>query len=80
MKDSIEKQNDVALEEMTTPTTKEAQQRKAKILDKQEQLCEISKALAVLASASVRILWSVFKYLLCPINILTCFCFLSFSL
>ena len=44
----------MALEEMTSPTMKEAQQMKAAILDKQEQLCEISKALAVLASASVR--------------------------
>ncbi|CDP04140.1 unnamed protein product [Coffea canephora] len=52
IKESIEKQKDVALEEMTSPTMKEAQQMKAAILDKQEQLCEISKALAVLASAS----------------------------
>ncbi|KAI5651291.1 hypothetical protein M9H77_37296 [Catharanthus roseus] len=51
-KESIEKQKDVALEEMNISTAKEAQQTKQKILDKQEQLCELSKALAVLASAS----------------------------
>lgn len=44
----------MALEEMNISTAKEAQQTKQKILDKQEQLCELSKALAVLASASVR--------------------------
>ncbi|CAI9090781.1 OLC1v1025626C1 [Oldenlandia corymbosa var. corymbosa] len=46
------KQKDVALEEMTIPTEKEARQIKAKTLDKQDQLCQLSKALAVLASAS----------------------------
>lgn len=46
-------QKDVALEEMTIPTAREAQEReKVNTLDKQEQLCEISRALAVLASAS----------------------------
>lgn len=55
MKESIEKQKDVALDEITTPTAKEALRSKAKTLDKHEQLCELSKALAVLASASVRI-------------------------
>ncbi|KAL6573431.1 hypothetical protein OROHE_001890 [Orobanche hederae] len=44
---------DVALEEMVIPTAREAQQQAgAKALDKQEHLCELSRALAVLASAS----------------------------
>lgn len=55
LKDSVSRQTDVALEEMTTPTAREAQEQKGKILDKHEQLCELSRALAVLASASVRI-------------------------
>lgn len=53
MKESAAKQKDVALEEMTIPTAREAELVNAKSLDKQEQLCEISRALAVLASASV---------------------------
>lgn len=53
LKESVSKQPDVALEEMTVPTTREAQeQARAKTLDKQGQLCELSRALAVLASAS----------------------------
>nr|GMD31368.1 LETM1 and EF-hand domain-containing protein 1, mitochondrial-like [Ipomoea batatas] len=53
MKESAAKQKDVALEEMTIPTAREAEElENAKSLDKQEQLCEISRALAVLASAS----------------------------
>ncbi|KAH7542144.1 hypothetical protein FEM48_Zijuj02G0042100 [Ziziphus jujuba var. spinosa] len=52
IKDSVSRQTDVALEEMTTPTAREAQEQKGKILDKHEQLCELSRALAVLASAS----------------------------
>lgn len=53
MKESLEKQKDVALEEMIIQTAKEAhEQALAKTLDKQEQLSEISRALAVLASAS----------------------------
>lgn len=49
-------QDDLALKEMTTPTAKEAQdQARARAVDKQEQLCELSRALAVLASASVSI-------------------------
>nr|GMD85371.1 mitochondrial proton/calcium exchanger protein-like isoform X1 [Ipomoea batatas] len=44
---------DVALKEMIIPTAREAQeQARARALDKQEHLCEISQALAVLASAS----------------------------
>lgn len=55
MKDSKVSQEDVALKEMTIPTAREAQeQARARSLEKQEQLCEISRALAVLASASVR--------------------------
>ncbi|KAK6156438.1 hypothetical protein DH2020_010686 [Rehmannia glutinosa] len=53
LKESVTRQKDVALEEMVTATAKEAEEReKAKALDKQEQLCELSRALAVLASAS----------------------------
>ncbi|KAF3451078.1 hypothetical protein FNV43_RR07167 [Rhamnella rubrinervis] len=53
MKESIGSQEDVALKEMTIPTAREAQeQARARALEKQEQLCEISRALAVLASAS----------------------------
>lgn len=48
-------EEDVALKEMITPTALEAQeQARARTLEKQEQLCELSRALAVLASASVR--------------------------
>lgn len=47
---------DVALEEMNLPTAEEAQKQAiARTLEKHEHLCEISQALAVLASASVRI-------------------------
>lgn len=57
MKESATGQKDVALEEMIIPTAREAQeQAKGKTLDEEEQLCEISRALAVLASASVRII------------------------
>ncbi|KAI3459092.1 hypothetical protein Pfo_015755 [Paulownia fortunei] len=53
LKESVTRHKDVALEEMVTATAKEAEEReKAKTLDKQEQLCELSRALAVLASAS----------------------------
>lgn len=65
----------MALDEITTPTAKEALRSKAKTLDKHEQLCELSKALAVLASASVRIalftsLPSLLHYLYLQSNIL----------
>lgn len=54
MKESVTKNKDVALEEMVMSTAKEAEEReKAKTLDKQEQL--LSRALAVLASGSVKI-------------------------
>lgn len=54
MKESVSSQKDVALEEMTASTSREAvEQAKSKTLEKHEQLCELSRALAVLASASV---------------------------
>ncbi|KAL6221454.1 hypothetical protein ACLB2K_009205 [Fragaria x ananassa] len=53
MKESKASQEDVALKEMTVPTAREAQEQvKERTLEKQEQLCELSRALAVLASAS----------------------------
>eukprot|EP00262_Sarcandra_glabra_P008301 TRINITY_DN2167_c0_g2_i1.p1 TRINITY_DN2167_c0_g2~~TRINITY_DN2167_c0_g2_i1.p1 ORF type:complete len:704 (+),score=180.15 TRINITY_DN2167_c0_g2_i1:209-2113(+) len=52
-KESEMDQEDVALKEMTIPTAREAQElAKAKTMEKQEQLCKLSRALAVLASAS----------------------------
>ncbi|OVA11045.1 EF-hand domain [Macleaya cordata] len=46
-------QEDVALQEMTIPTAREAQEKATtETLEKQEHLCELSRALAVLASAS----------------------------
>lgn len=52
-KESVGSQEDVALKEMTIPTAREAQERaRARALDKRDQLCEISRALAILASAS----------------------------
>ncbi|XP_057777070.1 uncharacterized protein LOC130995696 [Salvia miltiorrhiza] len=51
--ESSDAEVDVALKEMTNPTAREAQeQARARALDKQEQLCQLSRALAVLASAS----------------------------
>ncbi|KAI3459854.1 hypothetical protein Pfo_016517 [Paulownia fortunei] len=52
-KESAGVEVDVALKEMAIRTAREAQQEaRARALDKQEQLCELSRALAVLASAS----------------------------
>ncbi|XP_038889926.1 mitochondrial proton/calcium exchanger protein [Benincasa hispida] len=51
MQETAGSQKDVALEEMTSPTTGEPKE-KTKTMEKQEQLCELSRALAVLASAS----------------------------
>nr|GEU74296.1 mitochondrial proton/calcium exchanger protein-like [Tanacetum cinerariifolium] len=52
-KQSAESNKDVALEEMIHATAADAQQQaRAIALDKQEQLCKVSEALAVLASAS----------------------------
>ena len=45
---------DLALKEMIEPTAREEEEvKKAKTHDKKEQLCNISQALAVLASSSV---------------------------
>ncbi|KAL1193259.1 hypothetical protein V5N11_017092 [Cardamine amara subsp. amara] len=53
MKESASSQKDIALDEMLASTAKDAnEQAKAKTLEKHEQLCELSRALAVLASAS----------------------------
>ncbi|KAK2990338.1 hypothetical protein RJ640_003610 [Escallonia rubra] len=53
IKASVTSQEDVALKEMTIPTAREAQeQARARALDKEEHLCKLSQALAVLASAS----------------------------
>ncbi|XP_059655515.1 uncharacterized protein LOC132302619 [Cornus florida] len=53
MKETVTSQEDVALSEMTDPTARDAQeQARGRTLEKQEQLCELSRALAVLASAS----------------------------
>ena len=49
-------QEDKALKEMNISSAKEAHQlARARALENKEQLCELSRALAVLASASVRI-------------------------
>ncbi|KAL0552042.1 hypothetical protein IC582_011135 [Cucumis melo] len=52
MQETAGSQRDVALEEMTSPTIGEEPKEKTKTMEKQEQLCELSRALAVLASAS----------------------------
>ncbi|XP_034685889.1 mitochondrial proton/calcium exchanger protein-like [Vitis riparia] len=53
IKETVVSQEDLALKEMTIPTAREAQeQARARAVEKQEQLCELSRALAVLASAS----------------------------
>ncbi|XP_024983215.1 mitochondrial proton/calcium exchanger protein-like isoform X1 [Cynara cardunculus var. scolymus] len=53
MKQSVGGDTDVALEEMINATASEVQEEaRAKALDKQEKLCKVSEALAVLASAS----------------------------
>ncbi|XP_039009401.1 mitochondrial proton/calcium exchanger protein-like [Hibiscus syriacus] len=53
MKESKARQVDVALKEMNIPTAREAQEQViARAMEKRDQLCEISRALAVLASAS----------------------------
>lgn len=46
-------QRDIALQEMNVATAREAQElARAKAMEKQEELCKLSRALAVLASAS----------------------------
>ena len=52
MKEPDTAEEDLALKEMTDATAREEELRKAKEHDK-EKLCNISRALAVLASASV---------------------------
>lgn len=55
MKENLVSEEDVALKEMTIATASEAhKQARVRTLEKQEQLCKLSQALAVLASASVR--------------------------
>lgn len=55
MKESKASQGDLALKETINPIAREAQeQARERALEKQEYLCELSRALAVLASASVR--------------------------
>ncbi|KAJ4723801.1 LETM1 and EF-hand domain-containing protein 1, mitochondrial-like [Melia azedarach] len=52
-KESTINEEDIALKEMTIPTAREAQeQARARTLEMQEELCKLSQALAVLASAS----------------------------
>lgn len=52
--ESIDGKRDLATKEMASTTGPTQEDAKAKALEKHEQLCEISQALAVLASASVR--------------------------
>lgn len=52
-KESVENREDVALKEMTIPrATKAQEQARARALDKRDELCKLSRALSVLASAS----------------------------
>lgn len=54
--ESSSSQDDKALKEMNISTAKEAHQlARDRAFENKEQLCELSRALAVLASASVRI-------------------------
>ncbi|KAJ0035594.1 hypothetical protein Pint_26243 [Pistacia integerrima] len=54
MKENRASEEDVALKEMTIATASKAhKQARARTLEKQEQLCKLSQALAVLASASL---------------------------
>uniref|UniRef100_A0A803MZE3 Mitochondrial proton/calcium exchanger protein n=1 Tax=Chenopodium quinoa TaxID=63459 RepID=A0A803MZE3_CHEQI len=54
IKESTVSEKDVALEEMVAATDRQAQDyEKAALSDKDDQLCELSRALAVLASASL---------------------------
>jgi hypothetical protein len=81
MKESVSSQKDVALEEMSIPTARDArEQAKAKTLEKHEHLCELSRALAVLASASVRTRIVCFMlYIFMSYNLLSTFFTASFS-
>jgi hypothetical protein len=65
-------EEDIALKEMEGPTAREAEElAKAKKPDKHEQLCNISQALAVLASASV-IFFRLLIFINCLYIILNC--------
>lgn len=65
LKEAETVQEDVALNEMVLSTAREAQElAKIKTLEKREQLCNLSQALAVLASASVRMI--IFLHVVCP--------------
>ncbi|XP_057867757.2 uncharacterized protein LOC131075005 isoform X2 [Cryptomeria japonica] len=51
--EAVLNQKDIALQEMNVATEREVQElARAKAIEKQDQLCELSRALAVLASAS----------------------------
>jgi LETM1 and EF-hand domain-containing protein 1, mitochondrial len=52
--ESIDDERNLATEEMDPTTEQTREEIKAKALKKHEQICKISQALAVLASASVR--------------------------
>lgn len=68
-------QDDKALNEMNISTAKEAQQlARARAVENKEQLCELSRALAVLSSASVRIGCLNFKTFSCY-NLVNCYYF-----
>lgn len=54
MTESTGGERNLAMEEITSTTKQAQEEEKAKAQEKQEQLCELSRALAVLASASVR--------------------------
>lgn len=54
MAESNDGERDLAMKEMASMTGPSQEDAKANALEKHEQLCEISQALAVLASASVR--------------------------
>ena len=54
IKEAAISQEDLALTEMTSPSTQETDTlTESQSLDKREEFCNISRALAVLASASV---------------------------
>lgn len=54
MTESIGSERNLAMEERASTTEQTQKEIKTKTLEKHEQLCELSRALAVLASASVR--------------------------
>jgi len=83
MVESVSTEGDLVMKESVS-TTKQAQgEVKTKTLDKQDHLSELSRALAVLASASVRIgskLFSIFPDFVCPDECLDSFiCLINFQ-